>query len=89
MLQFKGEEEVINYLKTQDLTNLGVGMGVHGQKTSDGYLYGPWYITGYLYEKETLKFPIGEKFKINDNWVNRSDAEAQIRRIREALEDFS
>lgn len=87
MIIFSGEAEAIDYLKTQDLKNLGVGMRVNGSRTSDGYLYGPWYVTGYLYNKETLEFPVGDRFKINITWVTREDAEKQISRIREAIGD--
>ena len=34
----------------------GVGMGVNGKRLLDGYLTGPWYVTGYLYDKETFLF---------------------------------
>ena len=86
MQVFKGEAEAIEFLKTQDLNQLGVGMGVNGKTLKDGFLCGPWHVSGYLYDKETLAFPIGERFKINISWRNKEDAEAQIRRIREALE---
>ena len=83
---FKGESEAIEYLKTQNLNVLGIGMGVNGKRLLDGYLTGPWYVTGYLYDKETLSFPIGERFKIDIQWRNREDAEKQIQRIREAVQ---
>ena len=83
---FTGEAECISWLKTQDLKNNGIGMGVNGKRLLDGYLIGPWYITGYLYDKETLAFPVGERFKINIDWINHEDAENQIKRIREAVE---
>lgn len=83
---FKGESEAIEYLKTQNLNELGIGMGVNGKRLLDGYLTGPWYVTGYLYDKETLAFPIGERFKIDIQWLNREDAEKQIQRIREAVQ---
>jgi len=83
---FKGESEAIEFLKTQDLKNLGIGMSVNGKQLLDGYLCGPWYVTGFLYNKETLEFPVGERFKIDINWLNREDAERQIQRIREACQ---
>ena len=86
MKVFKGESEAINYLKTQDLQQCGIGMGVNGKRLLDGYLTGPWYVTGYMYDKETLAFPIGERFKIDIQWLNREDAEKQIQRIREAVQ---
>lgn len=87
MKVFTGEAEVISWLKTQDLKTNGIGMGVNGKRLLDGYLTGPWYVTGYLYDKETLAFPVGERFKINIDWINREDAENQIKRIREAVDD--
>lgn len=88
MLEFKGEYDLIEYLKTQDLNTNGVGLGVTGKKLLDGYLTSPYEISGYLYDKETLSFPIGERFKIKALWGNREDAERSIKRIREAVGDI-
>ena len=85
MKVFTGEAECISWLKTQDLKNNGVGMGVNGKRLLDGYLCSPWYVTGYLYDKETLAFPVGERFKIEIDWNTKESAEAQIQRIREAI----
>lgn len=85
MLEFKGEADLIDYLKTQDLHNNGVGLGVDGTILKDGWLTGPYRITGYLYDKETLSFPVGDRFKITINWRNKEDAEKSIQRIREAI----
>ena len=85
MLEFKGEADLIDYLKTQDLYNNGVGLGVDGTILKDGWLTGPYRITGYLYDKETLSFPVGDRFKITINWRNKEDAEKSIQRIREAI----
>ena len=85
MLEFKGEADLIDYLKTQDLYNNGVGLGVDGTILKDGWLTGPYRITGYLYDKETLSFPVGDRFKILINWRNKEDAEKSIQRIREAI----
>jgi hypothetical protein len=86
MKVFDGEYECISWLQTQDLKANGIGLGVQGKKLKDGYLCGPWYVTGYLYDKETLHFPVGERFKINIDWINKEDAEKQIERIREACQ---
>ena len=85
MLEFQGEADLIDYLKTQDLHNNGVGLGVDGTILKDGWLTGPYRITGYLYDKETLSFPVGDRFKITINWRNKEDAEKSIQRIREAI----
>lgn len=85
MLEFKGEADLIDYLKTQDLHNNGVGLGVDGTVLKDGWLTGPYRISGYLYDKETLGFPVGDRFKILINWRNKEDAERSIQRIREAV----
>lgn len=85
MLEFKGEADLIDYLKTQDLHNNGVGLGVDGTILKDGWLTGPYRISGYLYDKETLSFPVGDRFKITINWRNKEDAEKSIQRIREAI----
>ena len=85
MLEFKGEADLIDYLKTQDLHNNGVGLGVDGTILKDGWLTGPYRITGYLYDKETLSFPVGDRFKITINWRNKEDAEKSLQRIREAI----
>lgn len=85
MLEFQGEADLIDYLKTQDLLNNGVGLGVDGTILKDGWLTGPYRITGYLYDKETLSFPVGDRFKITINWRNKEDAEKSIQRIREAI----
>ena len=86
MIVFKGEAECISWLKTQDLKTNGIGMGVNGKTMLEGYVSSPWYVTGYLFDKETLSFPVGERFKISIDWMNKEDAEAQIKRIREAVE---
>ena len=85
MLEFQGEADLIDYLKTQDLLNNGVGLGVDGTILKDGWLTGPYRISGYLYDKETLSFPVGDRFKITINWRNKEDAEKSIQRIREAI----
>ena len=85
MLEFKGEADLIDYLKTQDLHNNGVGLGVDGTILKDGWLTGPYRITGYLYDKETLSFPVGDRFKITINWRNKEDAEKSVKRIRKAI----
>ena len=85
MLEFKGEADLIDYLKTQDLHNNGVGLGVDGTILKDGWLTGPYRISGYLYDKETLSFPVGDRFKITINWRNKEDAEKSITRIRKAI----
>ena len=85
MLEFKGEADLIDYLKTQDLHNNGIGLGVDGTILKDGWLTGPYRISGYLYDKETLSFPAGDRFKITINWRNKEDAEKSIQRIREAI----
>lgn len=85
MLEFQGEADLIDYLKTQDLHNNGVGLGVDGTILKDGWLTGPYRITGYLYDKETLSFPVGDRFKITINWRNKEDAEKSLQRIREAI----
>ena len=85
MLEFQGEADLIDYLKTQDLLNNGVGLAVDGTILKDGWLTGPYRITGYLYDKETLSFPIGDRFKITINWRNKEDAEKSLQRIREAI----
>lgn len=85
MKDFKGEYELIQYLKTQDLHTNGVGLGVNGKTLKDGYLTSPYEISGYLYDKETLSFPVGERFKINIKWGNKEDAENSIKRIRQAI----
>ena len=85
MLEFQGEADLIDYLKTQDLHNNGVGLGVDGTILKDGWLTGPYRISGYLYDKETLSFPVGDRFKITINWRNKEDAEKSIQRIREAI----
>ena len=85
MKVFKGEAECISWLHAQDLNTNGVGMGVQGKQLLDGYLTGPWYVTGYLYDKETLASPVGERFKISIDWINKEDAENQIERIKEAV----
>ena len=82
---FANEEDCIAWLKTRNLKDNGIGMGVMGKRSLDGFLYGPWYVTGYLYDKETLRFPVGERFKIDNNWGNKEDAEKQIERIRRAV----
>lgn len=85
MLEFKGEADLIDYLKTQDLHNNGIGLGVDGTILKDGWLTGPYRISGYLYDKETLSFPVGDRFKITINWRNKEDAEKSIQRIRKAI----
>lgn len=85
MLEFQGEADLIDHLKTQDLHNNGVGLGVDGTILKDGWLTGPYRITGYLYDKETLSFPVGDRFKIAINWRNKEDAEKSLRRIRKAI----
>ena len=89
MKTFPGEIDLINFLKTQDLHKNGVGLSARGKILKDGWLTGPYYVTGYLYDKETHMFPVGERFRINIDWINKEDAEKSIKRIREAIGDSS
>ena len=89
MITFDGEIDLIKFLKTQDLQRNGVGLSARGKVLKDGWLTGPYYVTGYLYDRETLSFPVGERFKINIDWINKEDAEKSIKRIREAIGDSS
>ena len=89
MITFDGEIDLIKFLKTQDLQRNGVDLSARGKVLKDGWLTGPYYVTGCLYDKETLSFPVGERFKINIDWINKEDAEKSIKRIREAIGDSS
>ena len=83
----KSEEDAIRFIKSQDLTKYGVGMGARGTMHLDGWVWSPYSITGYFYDKETLSFPRICTFEIAGKWGNESDAENCIRRIREAIQN--
>ncbi len=79
MIEFTGEYKLINHLQQQDLKANAVSLSVN-KKGEEHY-----EITGYLYDRETSSFPVGERFKINIKWGNKEDAENSIRRIRQAI----
>lgn len=79
MIEFTGEYKLIDYLQQQDLEANALSLSVN-KKGEEHY-----EITGYLYDRETSSFPVGERFKITVKWGNKEDAENSIRRIRQAI----
>jgi len=82
---FDGEHDLIKFLKTQDLGKHGVSMSPHGKILKEGWKAGPYCISGYLYVKETLEFPVGERFKCRTTWSEEEDCWKSIKRVREAI----
>ena len=87
MIEFQGEYELIQHLKKQDLTKYGVSMSATGKTLKDGWLAGPYHITGYLYVKETMEFPVGERFRVSVGWSEQSECKRSINRVREAIKE--
>ena len=81
MIEFTGEYKLINHLQQQDLTANAVSLSVN-KKGEEHY-----EITGYLYDRETSSFPVGERFKINIKRNNKKEAENRIRKIKQATRD--
>lgn len=86
MIIFNGEYELIEYLKEQDLTLYGVSLAPKGKFLKDGWEVGPYHVDGYLYEKETMSFPVGSRFQVNIGWSEKEACWKSIKRIREAIE---
>ena len=82
---FTGEADLINYLKTQDLETCGVSMSPEGTILKDGWKVGPYHIGGYLYIRETLEFPVGERFRVRVSWSEEEDCWKSIKRVRQAI----
>lgn len=86
MITFFGEADLIDWLKEQDLKTYGVALAPKGTRLKDGWLVGPYHVSGYLYDKETLSFPCSERFIVEISWSEEIDCKRSIRRIREAIE---
>ena len=84
MIELDGEYDLIEYLKKQDLTNNQVVLNIQGTMKKDT-IYPPFYISGYLSDKETGGFPVGDRFKLRLKWDNMEGVENSVRNIKKSI----
>lgn len=81
-IKIKDTQELISYLRNQDLSKYGVSLGLKGERDCEGYECYPYRIEGHLYNRETFKFE--KHFKVTQQVFNRGDKRG-IKRIREEV----
>lgn len=83
MLEFKSEYLLIDYLKKQDLKKNNLVLNINSEIKNNKKVP-PYTITGYLSDKETGSFPVGERFKVSIQWDNLKGIENSIIRIKQS-----